>query len=283
MYSQLGTTIFDGLFSFHEYERKVKKEFAQLQIINAKPDLQDVGTALEVIDLAIRLHESFCIPDLRYEELRSYCDNGDILPFIDGRGNIIGNFVIEDLSQAVFQTDTLGAVTLCECKAVLREYVDPNRALSRAIAAKRTAFALNIRSLTINSAGPISAPSVDIFNSMQPLTTNANAAIAQVNKANQTASTQASFVEQAIKSVNQVVASAQSVQSKVEDYAAQGFSVETAFMDGNTAVITNAHNLLANLRSGNLAAAATDAAVLGQSVNQLNTAALPIQKLLILR
>jgi hypothetical protein len=40
MYAQLGSTRFEGLFSWHEFEREKEAMLVELDLINSKPDLQ---------------------------------------------------------------------------------------------------------------------------------------------------------------------------------------------------------------------------------------------------
>lgn len=282
MLAQLGSTVFEGLFSFDDFKKKVGSVYAELPLIGGKPDLQRTGRALDTIKLNIRLHESFCRPDLRYSELESYCNNGDILPFVDGYGSIIGNFVLEDLEQNIIQTDILGSVTHCTCELSLREYVDPNRSVSNSDNAKRNAFALGAKSLTLKVQGPpVSMPS-DLFKSIGAVSAGATQATKSVEAANKNPATSQGHINRAIAAVNEVNSAAISLQTKIGDYGSQVHNAASIIATVETLKNSNAA-LHASLAAGDIATALVNSSALTGSVSQLSIDAQPIQKLLILR
>jgi phage protein U len=283
MYAQLGDIVFDGLFSFHEYEDTGETRFAQVDLVTGKPDLQHTGEELDTITFNIRLHESFCEPSLRYGQFHSHRKNADILPFVDGYGNVIGNFVIEKIKRTVNQTDTHGRVILCECDVTLKEYVDPNRLLSISNNAKTNAFALNAKSLSINIEGPAPNANADIFKSMQALLTSTYGTRDSITKAAADPSNIASYLKSALVSVNSVREVAVNFKSKIEGYVSQGAGDYTGMVDGLTAIETNISLLKTSILAGNIPAAITNVDLLNAATGSLNTIALPIQKLLILR
>lgn len=283
MYAQLGDITFDGLFGYHEYEDTGETKYAEVDLIGGKPDLQHTGEELDTITISIRLHESFCDPAIRYGQFNSHRLSGDILPFVDGYGNVIGNFVIEKIKRTVNSTDTSGRVTLCECDVTLKEYVDPNRAVTVSTQAKDNAFAITATALSLNILSPAPNPPADVFASMADISQASGLAVAGVAKASADSANAASYFKNALVSANAAYNSADALITKITDYISQGAGTYTGMVAVLTAVKANATSLISDIGSGDIAAASASASVLGSSVFQLNDTALPVQELLILR
>jgi phage protein U len=283
MFAQLGSTVFEGLFSFHEYEDEGETKYAEVDLIGGKSDLQLTGQALDTVTLGIRLHESFCNPQLRYSELKTYRLNGEILPFIDGYGNVIGNYVIQRMKRTVNNADAFGRVLLCECELTLKEYVDPNRALTRVNNARSNAIALGATSVSFKASGQTAFPAADVFSSVKGIAAGASTAGDNINKAATDTASAGSYLRHAQDGVSSVVQSAQDLQNKADKYVSQGVAITTDFTNANSAVKSTAQNLSAAIASGNVAAASANFTQLNLAVGQLNKAALPVQKQLIFR
>jgi phage protein U len=283
MYAQLGAIKFDGLFSFHEFERVSEAKYAEVDLIGGKPDLQRTGDALIDINVNFRFHESFCDCEASFSAIEAYRLNGDILPFVNGYGTILGNFVIEKIKQNVLNTDTFGRVTLCECEVALKEYADPNRAVTVSNNAKTNALALSATSLTVNIVSIPPNPNADIFNSMSIISVGSGSVIDGVNKASADSANVVSYFKNAVAAANQTYNEANKLETKITDYIAQGAGAYTGMLAMITAVKANLTALKTSLASGDIAGAVGGLATFQSSIFQLNTLALPVQELLILR
>jgi phage protein U len=282
MYYQLGSTIFEGLFGPSEMERTTESKYAEVELVNGKPDLQLTGLALDTISINIRLHEFFCNPGLRYSELETYRKNGEILPFIDGNGGILGNFVIEKIKQNILQTDPHGQVILCECELSLKEHVDPNRSLAKANNAKRDAFALSATSLTLIKIGPPANPAADIFKSIGPVTDNIRVLDSSIKQASTNADLADKYMDQALKTADSIKKDVDKLQDKITKYTdsiANANQMAVAISNMGNNLITLGERLAA----GDLPNSLAGSTVLTGSLKTLLTTARPLQKLLILR
>ena len=283
MYAQLGLTVFDGLVGFHDFERVAEAKYAEVDLIGGKPDLQRTGDALIDITIGVRLHESFCNPEDNFAQFEGYRVNGDILPFVNGYGTLLGNYVIEKLKQTVLNLDTSGRVTLCECELTLKEFVDPNRAVTVSSNAKANAFAVDNTSLTAISAGVPSNPNAVIFGSLSDLSDSLGGATASVKATGKDAANVASYFKNALAEVNKAYTTANDLQTKIEVYISEGVGAYTGMVDTLTAVKSNITSLKTAIVAGNVGAAISGVSVFGSSVYQLNSLALPVQKFLIMR
>lgn len=287
MYAQLGTTIFDTLFSFDSFKKETETKYAEIPIVGGKPDLQRTSLTLDIIALSIKLHNSFCDPVLRYRELENYRINGDILPFLDGYGNLIGNFVIAKITETVEQTDGKGAVTCCTCEVELKEYVNPDRLEAAKQAAQRSAFAIDngstisdsITLITNNLKLPAKA---DVFLSMQSVNANGDATQSAIDSALSTPSEQGNFLNKAHKAVDAVSQAVADTQSKMTQYVSTIVS-PIGFAASLTAVANTAAALAIAIRTGDISNLSADMSLLSGAINGMNTSSLPMERLIILR
>lgn len=282
MYAQLGSTQFDTLFSYDTFKKETATKYVEIPLIGGKPDLHRTGLTLDIIALSIRLHISFCNPAFRYAELEAYRINGEILPFIDGSGNMIGNFVIEKITQTVDQTDPKGAVICCTCEIELKEYVDPDRLAARKAAAQRNAFALDAKSATFNSPAANLTPKADIFKSLQDINTGTTATGFNINSALSSPSEQQSFLDQAEKSVNLVIQGISDAQEKLSTYVSM-VTAPIGFAASLATIGSAAGLLLTAIRTGDISNISADMSLLTGSVNGMNLSSLTMERLIILR
>jgi hypothetical protein len=236
-----------------------------------------------VISFDIRLHANFCNPALRYTELSNYCDNGEVLTLVDGYGNVKGDFVIHKLKQNVLQEDTQGGVLFCECAITLKEFVDPNRSVSRSIAAQQNAFALDVKSLTIAAEGPPMSANADLMSTAAQINSNATLAVKSVKNADTFGSKAVAFLKDAKMAVGSAIVAAQDFQSKVENYGSEVVNNYFGVRDAAISMQSNGALLITAIESGNIGDALASSTLFASSNAQLNIALLPVQKSYILR
>lgn len=283
MYAQLGDIIFEGLFGPSSFERETETEYAIVKVLNSKPDLQATGLALDIITLQINLHHSFCDVGVSYAKMEDARINKDIMPYVDGYGNLMGDYVIHKIKQTVLHTDTKGYATHCECEVTLMEYVDPNRKLSKKLQAKRDAFALSTvapPSFKIQTVAP--STSIDIFKSVKDVSNTANQATNAVKVATENPAKAQVYLQKALNGVGKVAESADQLVSKLQSAQAE-LQITQAFINQAGSVKNAATNLANSIGTGNIGNISGSASVLTSSVGALNTLSLPVQKNLILR
>jgi phage protein U len=126
MFAQLGSTIFENIQVFNEFSKTGSAVYAEHALLDGKPRLQRVGSALDEINISMRLHASFCNPAQQLNILREASNEGEILPFLWGNGTVEGSFVITDISETIEDADNQGNVFSYVLGIILREYVAPD-------------------------------------------------------------------------------------------------------------------------------------------------------------
>ena len=282
MYAQLGPIIFDSQFSFDTYKKETETKYAEVELLGGKPDLQRTGLSLDVISFTIKLHSSFCDPKEKYDEFERLRINGEILPFVDGSGNYIGDFVIEKITQEIKHASNTGYVIHADCEVTLREYVSPDRLAAKKAFAERNAFAVNLKAASTNINIIPSPPLAALMDSVKFVTLNSNAAVDSTKEALSKPSEASAILKRALDSVNKINASVQKTQAKISELESD-VAAPVAFVNAIISIGSTATILGAAIASGDLSSLSHASLLLGGAVNVLNTASLPLSKLLILR
>lgn len=128
MYAQIGNIRFDKMVGFDGFAHKLAGAYAEHARIEGKPRLQKIGDALDAITIGLQLHQSFVDVEGAINSLKSSVANGDILPFIDGKGVFVGNFVIADLGIEHIHTYPDGTPMLAQVSVTLKESIDEGAA-----------------------------------------------------------------------------------------------------------------------------------------------------------
>lgn len=141
MYAQLGEIQFDGLIGFDSLDQASSANFAEHAVIQGKPRLQKVGDNLDEVKASFSLHSRFCVPEDEIAKLRTAMNDGEVLPFVTGAGDVIGSFVITDLAVKPDQTDKDGKYISVSVDVTLKEFYDPALAKRKEKEAKASGFA----------------------------------------------------------------------------------------------------------------------------------------------
>jgi len=283
MYSQLGEIVFEGLLGPHGSETETATDYAEIKILNSKADLQKLGLALDVITLQLRLHHTFCDPPLIYARLEDARINGTVLPYVDGYGNLKGDYVIEKMKKNTLHEDYKGYEIFMECEVVLKEYVNPNRKLQKAMNAKRNAFALEaVTPPALQIKTPPPSAEVDIMVSMKQISNGGATAAENVKKAQSNAAAAKTYWDAASKGAETVRQGADNMAAKLRAYQTQ-LDVTEGVIQQAERVKDYALNLASALPGGDNATIATKAEALSGSITGLTSLTLPVQKLIILR
>ena len=94
MFVQLGTHVFKGLKAPASWSETHGIKVGRVPRVNTKDALQKTGDELTEINLNIRYESVFCEPADEVAALKKSMTTGEVLPFISGQGDIIGNFFI---------------------------------------------------------------------------------------------------------------------------------------------------------------------------------------------
>lgn len=144
MYAQLGDIQFEKLFGPSTELRSFGKKFAIHPKINGRDRLQATGIELEDIDLLIRLNANFCDPTETIKKIKKYSEDGKILKYITGAGDVIGNFVIVTGKVNLKKYFRDGTIYSAELDVSLKEYYIKDRVKTASEQARIKAFALNV-------------------------------------------------------------------------------------------------------------------------------------------
>lgn len=94
MFAQIGTHILSGLKTPGSYAETHAAKIGRVPRINTKDAVQKTGDELTEINLSIQYVSAFCVPADEIASLKKTMHSGEILPFITGEGDIIGNFIL---------------------------------------------------------------------------------------------------------------------------------------------------------------------------------------------
>lgn len=142
MLAQLGTIIFEGLVGFDSLSRSRASSIAEHAKIVGKPGLQKTGDALDLISIGIQFHAAFCTPEDEIKKLADYMKSGEILPFVLGTGEVLGEFVISSINDDFTETDPRGAIIAAFLSIELVESFDADKLASAKLAAVENATAI---------------------------------------------------------------------------------------------------------------------------------------------
>lgn len=227
MYAQLGDIKFEGLFGPNKLEDTFTTNYAVHPLVENKPRLEPVGEELQEMSLGMKLHRIFCTPELEFDKLNEYRVNHTVLPLLWGTGDIEGDFVILSIKRVFVAQADDGAAIEMDLEITLKEFYDPDKIGTEKKRAQKEAFATSLtnplpENQTIAPRSPAAAVIQDVNDADVDSNNFANTLDDSVEKANSystiiqqaqvfidTISAVSSRVQQAIDSVNNLVAEIQ--------------------------------------------------------------------------
>ncbi len=133
--------------------------YAEQDLLQGKPRLQRLATNLQEIKILCKFH-FFILPYYKLRTaLQDAAANAEVLQWIFGNGEALGDFVIIDWNEKVKKTDEEGNVFATEIEITLKEYAGPGVAEQTGIDARKRAFANKPYTLTKNVVLPTSSVS----------------------------------------------------------------------------------------------------------------------------
>ena len=122
MFAQLGDIKFELITYFNGLNETVSYNYAQHERIENKPILQFLGKNLQEENIKLNFHRTFCVPEDELKNLVDVADKAEPLKFIQGNGEYVGVFVIEEIGKTVEQTSAEGDLLSIQVDLRLREY-----------------------------------------------------------------------------------------------------------------------------------------------------------------
>jgi phage protein U len=110
------------VFSFKNYRRDTKSQIAEHKLINDAPVLEFIAEDSDEISFKIMLMKSLGIePVEQAEKLREMCKTGKVSCLVLGT-NVIGNFLIESMTESANAIDNHGRIIVSELDIRLKKY-----------------------------------------------------------------------------------------------------------------------------------------------------------------
>ena len=142
MYHSLGPIQFEGAFGIEALTRSGEARYAEHATIEGKPSLQRLGPKLDTMQLTIRLHREFCVPEDEILRMDTFRLDGEVLALTTGAGDLRGSFVIESINEEQRQAATDGSIIEAVVTLGLKEWASADSAADRAVVDRESAFAL---------------------------------------------------------------------------------------------------------------------------------------------
>jgi len=215
MYAQLGNIVFDGLKGFTNYNRKHAATLAKHPLVDRKAKIQMTGEELEELAIEMMFHKNFCTPETEVKNLRTAMSAGTVMPLVLGTGELVGNFVIQDINEGVKHSGPTGVTVMSNVTVSLLEYYDDDELASQQSKAKNEAFAnQSNQPLKIKPLQPTFGNGLASVKSMQKAGYAQSAGASSLNKASNPA-TRVNELRKAKDSFNEVNTSMQDFQNDV--------------------------------------------------------------------
>lgn len=282
MFAQLGNIVFDGLKGFTNYNRKHAATLAQHPLIDGKPKLQKTGDALEELGLDMTFHRNFCNPETEILNLRKAMADGAIMPLVLGTGELVGNYVISDITEGIKHSGPTGITVMSNVTVNLLEYADEDELATQQAAAKSEAFANDSNQpLKIKPLQPTFGNGLASVKSMQAASYAQGAGAVSLNKASNPAVRENELrkAKDSFNSVNDSVQTFQQnitkVQGSLSNYAAIVASAELVKTYAlNTVAAIEANDLTGAMAASNN----TQQGILSMNNNSANLVALTVAR-----
>lgn len=115
--------------------------FVEQPLLVGKSRMQKIGINLQEIKTTIQLHAYIAPIYSMKDKIYVAAINGEVLQWIWGNGQALGDFVITDIQEKFKKTDETGVIICQEMQLTLKEYAGPGVAEQTGIDAKKKAFA----------------------------------------------------------------------------------------------------------------------------------------------
>lgn len=285
MYYQLGNVRFEGLKGLTGYDVTEAARYGEIAVFGGKSRLQKTGDELTTINIEARFHVGFTgvSPDDDLLELRQKMANGEALAFVNGAGDLIGNFVITSINPTPEIVSPSGVNISTLVSISLREFVDPAPATTAARALQSAGFATDARKVLAVVISKIGSTADAITSaSVRSTSINSLSAIADVRSAEANPASQASIFARAAAKIDAATNDAQKAIEKIEQTASIAAKAPALL-----ATMQNVYNNIVifaqKIEDGDLTNALAQATTLNESVDNVGASLLPLDVSIILR
>lgn len=285
MYASLGNIRFEKSKGFLEFNPTEGAVYAKIDLIGGKARLQKTGDELKGVEIRVRLHRGFTGEDLEKDiaAIRKYMADGEVLPLVDGAGNLYGNFVITGFSPVPESLYPDGRAISIVAGITLLEYIDPQPELTQARAARQNAFATSAaKVIPLQLLAPGTTADALTSVQVQSSTQTSLSAVADIRSVQSAPAQQATIFARAAAKIDAAKADAQAAIERIEQTATIAAKAPAllAQMQGMYAQILVMEQRISD---GDLTNALTQATVLTDAASGISAALLPLNLSIILR
>ena len=116
--------------------------YAEHPTLQGNPALQRTGSKNEKVSLEFSLHRSSIIPENFIETLRTYQQDGEILPLTTEAGDLLGDFVIVSINTARQHSDSEGSIISATVSVSLLQWATVDGVADRELKYRQNGFAV---------------------------------------------------------------------------------------------------------------------------------------------
>lgn len=285
MYAQLGNIKFEQSKGFTRYEATEAARYGEIPLVGGKARLQKTGDELTAITLEVRFHRGFTGADLDDDiaQIREYMQAGTPLPFTNGAGDLIGNFVIISFTPNPETVYPDGRPISILATITIREWVDPTPELTAARAAQAKGFATNAAKVIPIQVTRLGT-TADALTSAQVRSTTVNAlsGVDDIEGVLTAPSKQESLFARAAAKIAQAQSDAEAAIARIEEIAS--IAAKAPALLGVMQTLYEQIVVFAQrIEDGDLTNALAQASLVTDAVGGISAALLPLDISIILR
>lgn len=285
MYAQLGNIVFEKQKGFTRLETTEAPRFAEIPLAGGKARLQKTGDELTTVNIEARLHTGFTSGSIEQdiEQIRQYIAQGTPLPFTDGAGNSLGNYVITSFNHTPEAVTTQGVYISVLIALALKEWVDPQPELTAARALQEGGFATSeakVIPVQITQLATTAAALTSL--QVQSSTTNSLSAVDDIRSVAAAPAQQATIFSRALAKVEQAQRDADDAITRIQDTATLAAKAPE-LLDAMISLGEQAALMAQAIRDGDLTNALNQASTLSDAAGGIAATVLPLNISIILR
>lgn len=285
MYAQLGDIVFEGPMGFQSISRSRAGTNSEVSMIDGKPRLQRNGTSLESVQIEMRLHVGFGAgnPIDIIEKMRTWQDEGQVLPLIDGQGEVLGNYVLQKVGDSTEISRIDGKMISANVSIDLLEFYDPNPDVTAKRAAIQKGFATNpLKVIPVRVTRVATTPAAMASLEGKSSIANASGSAADIQSVVDQPSKKDSFFQSAKVKAQAARADIQKVLDRINEVESIAAKAPDLLVAAES-MRDNADLMITRIEEGDLTNALTQSSALLDSSAGLGNAMLPLDLSLILR
>lgn len=233
----------DGLLAPTGYNTERSANYVEHSQIMNTNHLQFMGMNLEVINIDIKLHESYCVPDDIWNKLNLVLEKGEAHPLMTDNGVLLGRFVITNIGLTTLERSPSGTILYADVSLSFKEARNfEDKPMSRS-----QAFAIageDVTELRIFYNTPITDASI-VLNDLQAVNGAAETTNILVEEVAANPQTAAVKYAKVTEQINLMQNKLSEINAKVNDTRSNIYTVATGIRN-NLSVLDNAVLTLKN-------------------------------------